>query len=198
MEPKDKTTLDPFGWIAYLVYVVVGGLFVFGFAWSLAGAVETQNASACRGLQPEARDLPAPDFVVQDLQGNEVRPSDFRGKFVVVNFWATWCDPCITEWPQVHRLAERLEDHDDVVVLAVSIDKDPEAIGPFLESLSLSDTSVEVVWDPEQTLHQRFGTTNIPDTYFVNEQGRITDAFVNVRKWGMPEAYHCVLSRVGR
>lgn len=278
---EHRAQTDAFGWLAYLVYVGVGGFFVFAFAWALRGAVEVQNAAICRALHPEPRAhvvatvrgpgerapsdlavevdgeaLPslqgqeahafvpegthrlrftaagqtpievelkvaggeevqldvrwteptsagqgtiaargpwlAPDLQLQDLDGKAVRLSEFRGKFVVLNFWATWCEPCIGEWPQVHQLAQRLVDRDDVVVLAVSIDEDPKLVRPFLDRMSLGETPVQVLWDSTQSVHRTFGTEKIPDTYFIDEDGQVKYAFVNVRKWGSPEAYHCV------
>lgn len=140
----------------------------------------------------------APDTVLEDLEGNEVHLSDFRGKFVIVNFWATWCEPCITEWPQVDQLAGRLGDRDDVVILAISMDEKKEDIVPFLQKMGLDQTRVKVLWDPQQNFRVRFGTTNIPDTYFVDENGTVLHAYVNVRKWGAPEAFHCVDGMAGR
>ena len=199
MSSKPKRTLDPFGAFAYATYVLVGGFLVFGYAWSLRGAVETQREAACRALAPEDdRDEQAPAFEVQDLAGNPVTLEDFAGKFVVLNFWATWCEPCITEWPQVHRLAERLADRDDVVVVAMSIDSDRSAIEPFLGRMSLADTPTVVLWDPQQKVHEAFGTQKIPDTYFVGPDGRLVHTFVNTRKWGTPDAYHCVSKTADR
>lgn len=189
--------LDALGTTALLSYLIVGGLLVFGFALAIFPAVEAQNAAACRPLRPEARPGPAPEFVVEDLEGNEVRLSDFRGKFLVINFWATFCEPCITEWPQVQRLAERVADREDIVVLAISIDPERAPIEPFLEQMALDETRVQVLWDPTESVHKSFGTTNIPDTYFVDEDGQIVHAFVNVRDWGSPDAYHCLDSVAG-
>lgn len=189
---RPQRSIDLFGIFTYTVYVLVGGLLVFGFAWSLSGAVETQNESICRMLNPEVREGAAPDFTVQDLEGNEVSLSDFEGKFVVLNFWATWCEPCIREWPQVHKLAERLAEDDEIVVLAMSVDEEREAIEPFLARMSLSDSEVRVLWDPEQKVQKAFGTEKLPDTYFIDEQGELVYAFINVREWGAPEAFHCV------
>lgn len=280
MTERPKT--DAFGLFAFFTYIGVGGFLVFAFAWSLQGAVEVQNASVCRALDPQLRghivaevrqadgstpanlklavdgvESPlaaeggvlqafpaagshhlkfeaegaapfelelgvagseevrlevtlaapggqgastivsrspwlAPDLEVQDLEGRPVRLSDFRGRWVVLNFWATWCEPCISEWPQVHKLAERLSDRDDVVVLAVSIDEDRSLITPFLERMSLAQTPTQVLWDPTQSVHRSLGTEKIPDTYFIDGDGQVQYAFVNVRKWGSPEAYHCV------
>ncbi len=186
------------GLFASIAYVVIGGVFVLGFAWALRPAVQIQNSAPCRPLHPEPREGAAVDFAVQDMAGNPVKLSDFAGKFVVLNFWATWCEPCITEWPQVSTLADRLADRDDIVVLAVSIDEDRTKIMPFLQRMSLQDTKVQVLWDPEQTLHTQFGTTKIPDTYFVDERGQLVSVFVNVREWGASDALYCLDSVVGR
>jgi thiol-disulfide isomerase/thioredoxin len=189
---------DTIGVFTHLLYLLLGGLLVFGFATAIVDGIATQVESPCRVLNPTERDGPAPSFTVQDLAGNEVSLEDFRGKFVVLNFWATWCEPCITEWPQVHQLAERLADREDIVVIAMSIDENRDAIAPFLERMVLSDTPVTVLWDPEQNVQTQFGTSKIPDTYFIDERGDLVHEYVNIRKWGSPEAQQCVLSRVGR
>jgi peroxiredoxin len=185
------------GVIALAVFTLVGGGLIFGFASSLWPALERQGESACRPLTPNVRDVAAPTWEVQDLSGAPVRLEDFRGKFVVLNFWATWCEPCIGEWPQIDRLAERFADRDDVVVLAISIDKAREDIAPFLERMSLSGTSTKVLWDPEQTINKAYGSEKIPDTYFIDRDGRLIHQYVNVRDWGKPAAYRCVASMAG-
>lgn len=189
-----RRTVDPLGAVSWALYVGLGGLLVFGFAWSLLPAVARQNEAPCRSLAPEARNFVAPDFVAKDLAGNDVKLSDFRGKFVVLNFWATWCPPCVTEWPQVHQLAERLGDDEDVVVIALSLDETPDVITPFLERMSMGETKVRTLWDPTNSVHTQFGTTQLPDTYFIDEEGVVRQAFINVRKWGMPTAVQCVES----
>lgn len=189
--------LDPLGAVALLSYLVIGGVFVFGFAWALRPAIEQQKAAPCKNMRPEARTGAAPDFTVEDLEGNPVSLADLRGKFVVLNFWATWCEPCITEWPQVSLLADRLADRDDVVVVAMSINEDKSDIEPFLQQMSLTGTKVKVLWDPTQSVQKLYGTTQIPDTYFIDESGQLVHAFINVRPWGTPDALQCLDSVAG-
>lgn len=198
--PSGAITVDPLGLGALVTYLGIGVFLVFGFAWVLVPAVAAQNASPCRPLQPKALSGAAPDFEVQDLDGNTVRLSDFAGKFVVLNFWAQYCEPCITEWPQLHRMAERLADRDDVVVIAMSIDADESRpkLEPFLEQMSLTETDVLVLWDPDQKVHTAYGTKEIPDTYFIDESGQLVHAFINVREWGSPDALHCLDSVADR
>jgi peroxiredoxin len=180
------------GIVAYLVFLVVGGLLVGGFAWSLAPAAQAQRGAACRAMEPEPRDVQAPDIELFDMEGNAVRLSDFRGKFVVINFWATYCEPCTKEWPDLDKLGRRLEDREDVVILAVSVDEKLDPIAPYVERMSLGETRVKVLWDPTGQVNRQFGSENIPDTFFVDATGKIRSAFVNVRQWGRPEAFRCV------
>lgn len=173
----------------------------------LVAASELVNVEFSLGAAPDqagrmttgsrgAWEAPALDLV--DLRGNPISLSDYRGKFVVLNFWATWCEPCITEWPQLSQLAERLAGDGEVVVLAVSIDGKVEDIEPFLTRMSLLDTNVQVLWDASTVAHQQYGSEKIPDTYFIDEQGLVQQVFINVREWGSPDALHCVQSSVGR
>lgn len=192
--PDAEETGRVAGVLALVVFVGLGAMLVFWFAAALKPAVTAQSAAACRSLVPEPRDGQAPAFTVQDLSGAPVSLADFAGKFVIVNFWATWCEPCIREWPQLDRLAERFAGVDDVVILAISMDKAKADVPPFLERMSLTETRVKVLWDPEQAVQKAFGTTNLPDTYFVGRDGALLDAFINVRDWGRPAAYQCVES----
>jgi len=193
----NRPGISGLGLVAHLIFVIAGGLLVFWFAAALNPALTAQSAAPCRSQEPEPRSGPAPEFAVQDLLGAPVALTDFRGRLVIVNFWATWCEPCIREWPQLDRLAERFADRDDVVILAVSVDSDPKLIAPFLERMSLTDTRVRVLWDPKQEVHKSFGTDKLPDTYFVGRAGQLLHAFINVRDWGRPAAYQCVESMLG-
>lgn len=189
------------GWLgplAYVVFIAVGSLWMFWFAASLGPATKAQAEAACRALEPELRSGPAPEFSLQDLQGQPVSLQDLRGKFVVLNFWATWCEPCIREWPQLERLAERLADRDDVVVVAVSVDQDQSLVAPFLARMGLEQTGVRVLWDPTGKLHNTYGSDKLPDTYFVDHDGQLVHVYVNVREWGRPTAFHCVTSMLDR
>lgn len=179
--------------VSYVLFVLVGGLLVFGFARAIQPALSKEGEGICRALEPQAPAKPLiPELVAEDLEGNPVDLEDLRGKLVVLNFWATWCEPCTREWPELDKLAQRFADRDDVVVVAVSIDKDKDAITPYLERMSLGDTPVQIWWDPTGETNEQFGGEKIPDTYFVDAEGQFTQAFINVRKWGSPAAYRCV------
>lgn len=184
--------LDAVSLTAMLAFVLVGGLLVFGFAQALVPAAEAQLGAACRPLIPTLKSGPAPALELEDLDGKTVSLEQFRGKFLVVNFWATWCDPCTREWPDLDLLATRLSDRDDIVVLAISVDQEAEVIVPYLERMGLGDTHVQILRAKTPDAQKLWGSDKIPDTYFVSREGELESVFVNVREWGRPKAIRCV------
>ncbi len=187
------------GMLALALFVLVGGLLVFGYARALLPAAEAQRGAACRPLAPLAVDREAPELELFDLAGNPVRLSDYRGKYLIVNFWATWCEPCTREWPDLATLGERLAERDDVALIAISVDKEVGDIAPYMQRMGLSELLdppaggvVTILNDPSGVAHQTFGSEKIPDTYFVNREGVIESVFVNIRQWGRAAAFRCV------
>lgn len=187
-----RRPLDPLQAVAWLVFFGVGGLLVFGMGQSLAPAAEAQRDAACRALEPEPRSGPAPALQLETLDGKATSLADMKGDFVVLNFWATYCAPCIQEWPALDTLANRFVEDSDVRVVAVSLDDEKSKIEPFLKRMALQDSRVEVMWDPTQEGNAAFGSTAIPDTFFVDAHGELNRAFINVREWGRPNAFRCV------
>lgn len=175
-----------------LFFAVSCGL-LFVLASGISPALKTAGDAGCRAMEPEVVGTKAPDLIFEDLSGNKVSVRD-PGAFVVLNFWATWCEPCLDEWPDLDRLAERVAGREDIQVWAVSIDEDREAVRRFLREHQLEGGRVRVLFDPTQKAHQAFGSEKIPDTYFVTPKGVVTNKFVNVRPWGKPEAQRCVES----
>lgn len=193
-----RNGFDAVATVAMLLFVLVGGLLVFGYAQTLVPAAEAQLGAACRPLTPTPKSGELPELELEDLAGNPVSLADFRGKFLVVNFWATWCQPCTREWPDLDMLAERLADRDDVAIIAISVDQEPEAIGPYLERMGLTNTRVTILRAKPVDAHKLFGSEKIPDTYFVNREGEFEALFVNVRQWGRAKAVRCVQSSADR
>lgn len=194
VKPKQAGSVPKMYW--GLFFAVSCGL-LFVLASGISPALKTAGDAGCRAMQPELVQTQAPDLVFEDLAGNKVSVRN-PGAFVVLNFWATWCEPCLDEWPDLDRLAERLGTREDIQVWAVSIDEDREAVRRFLREQGLDEGKVRVLFDPTQKAHQSFGSEKIPDTYFVTPQGQVTSKFVNVRPWGKPEAQRCVESFAGQ
>jgi peroxiredoxin len=137
--------------------------------------------SACnRGAHPAQTGKIAPDFTVSD-GARTVHLADYRGKVVLVNFWATWCQPCIVELPsllQLHR------DQPNLVILAVSIDEDPDAYATFIARRHIDLITVR---DPSQSAAKLFHTDMWPETYVIDRNGVIRSKYVGAQDWSDPE-----------
>ncbi len=137
--------------------------------------------SACdRGNHPSQPGHIAPDFVVSD-GASRIHLADYRGKVVLVNFWASWCEPCVLELPSLEQLHHR---HPEIAILAVSIDDDADAYKQFLVDHHVDMTTVR---DPGQTAASKFHSDMWPETYAIDRQGIIRRKFVGATDWNSPE-----------
>ncbi len=113
---------------------------------------------------------PAPEFVLKSFNGEEVKLSDFRGKTVLVNFWASWCHPCREEAPVLERTYMSLSGR-QVEFIGINIMDDRENAEEYIESFG--GTFVNI-YDPENRIHLDYGVGGVPETFFVNPDGIIT------------------------
>lgn len=121
-----------------------------------------------------------PEFVLTDASGKELRLSSLKGKPLLINLWATWCRPCITELPMLDRLAK--EKAEILRVLTVSQDMQQlEKVAPFLADRGLA--SLEPWLDPKNDLSFHYGTGTLPTTIYYDAQGREVWRFVGERDW---------------
>ena len=138
----------------------------------------------------EAENKKAPDFTLKDMQGNEVSLSDYKGKVVLVNFWATWCPPCIEEMPSMEKLYKKLGSA-DFVILAINIEPDAHEI--VEEFLAKRSYTYPILLDGESKVQQLYGAYRLPETVIVNRQGEIVNRIVGGRDW-MDEGLVNILS----
>jgi peroxiredoxin len=125
----------------------------------------------------------APEFQAPTPDNAVLRLADYRGKVVLLNFWATWCPPCIQEMPSMQRLYARLAPQ-GLVVLGVSLDEDgAKRVIPFLARLKLT---FPVALDPEQEIAGRYGASNLPMTFLIDPEGKVIAAAVGGRDWESP------------
>ena len=134
------------------------------------------------GSHPARIGSNAPDFTLQDSD-HKVTLSQFRGQVVVLNFWATWCPPCIEETPSLVRMQAHLKDK-GVVVLAVSIDADDAAYHKFLKDYSVNMVTVR---DEAKKASSLYGTFGWPESYVIDRNGLIRRKFIGAVDWTSPE-----------
>ncbi len=139
-------------------------------------------AGCYSGTRPPRIGTAAPNFTVQDAD-RKLTLSDYRGKVVVLNFWATWCPPCVEEMPSLIEMQRRLKDK-GIVVLAVSLDADGDAYHKFLKD---HDVNLLTVRDPDMKSSDLYGTFKYPETYIIDRKGILQRKFIGSVDWSDPE-----------
>jgi peroxiredoxin len=154
--------------------VFAGGLAILALAF---GVVWLQSAK----YEPLVVGMEAPDFSLPDLEGKKRQLSDYRGKVVFLNFWATWCKPCKEEMPSMEALWENFK-NEGFVMLAVSMDRvtTQKDIPPFIESLKLTFPILTDSWGQTD---KRYKLMGVPETYLIDQNGILREKIIGPRDW---------------
>jgi cytochrome c biogenesis protein CcmG/thiol:disulfide interchange protein DsbE len=125
----------------------------------------------------------APEFRLQALNGSVVSLADFRGKVVMVHFWATWCPPCVEEMPMIEQLSRALGSA-DFKILAVSVDEG--GAGAVAEFMQRNGLSLPALLDPGRSIASLYGTFKFPETYILDRRGVVKYKAIGPRNWTAP------------
>jgi thiol-disulfide isomerase/thioredoxin len=143
---------------------------------------------------PAAPLLPAPATSFVDLTGSEVSLAQFSGKIVLVNLWATWCEPCLREMPSLERLQSRLGDK--IVVVAISEDRGgSKTVEPFIGKLGLK--SVKIYLDPKSAMERAFKVQGLPTSFLIDREGRVLGRVEGAAEWDKPKLLGILKSFLG-
>ncbi len=127
----------------------------------------------------------APNFTLKDINGEEVKLEDYRGKIVFLNFWATWCPPCRDEMPSMEKLYTKFKDK-NFIMLAVDYEESSRVVKEFSEKLSLT---YPILLDSDGTVGSKYGAFAIPVTYLIDQQGYLIGKAVGPRDWASNESF---------
>ncbi len=128
--------------------------------------------------------LPAPDFTYPGLDGKKVSLSDYRGKVVFINIWATWCTPCVEEMPSMQKLYQKLKG-ENFEILAVSIDsKGAKVVAPFIKKYKLT---FPALIDSMGTIKRIYKTTGVPESYIIDKDGILAKKVIGPLDWSQPD-----------
>ncbi len=123
----------------------------------------------------------APEVRLQSTDGKTVSLADYRGKVVLVHFWATWCPPCVEEIPTLDRFYRQIVGT-DIEVLAISVDGNANALKTFLEK---NKVHFPVLRDPGSVTAGSYGTLKLPETYVIGRDGIVRYKVVGPRDWSL-------------
>jgi cytochrome c biogenesis protein CcmG/thiol:disulfide interchange protein DsbE len=125
------------------------------------------------------------DFTLNNLAGQPVHMHDFKDKVVILNFWASWCAPCVEEFPSMLALLKAVP---EVRLIAVSADQDEQALRIFLKAFQVDEKRVDILRDPDQKIARLYGTEILPESFIFQKGGKLLRKIVGAEKWAHPEA----------
>jgi peroxiredoxin len=157
----------PWAWLALLL---------FAAAAVSADAAETQFVQT---LPAVARPFPAPEFELKGEDGKTYRLSDYRGKVVVLNFWATWCPPCRMEMPSMERARKKVQG-EHIVILAVDVGEDEDTVFEFTGQYPVT---FPLLLDTDGTVIEKYPVIGLPTTFVIDPRGYVTHRAVGSREW---------------
>lgn len=126
---------------------------------------QTQNTSTVG-----ENTIMAPDFSLKDLDGNTVKLSDYKGKIVILNFWAVWCKYCKQEMPDLNELSKELQKDGDAVILAVDSQESLKTVEKYVSS---NKFDLKVLLDEDGSITEEYGITGFPTTFIINSDGSL-------------------------
>jgi cytochrome c biogenesis protein CcmG, thiol:disulfide interchange protein DsbE len=132
--------------------------------------------------EPSIAGRVAPDFALE-INGHPTHLSDLKGKVVLLDFWASWCPPCVEEAPSLNALQKRIEAQGGTV-LGISQDEDPEA---YQKYLTVQHVNFPTFREPAKKVPDTYGTAMIPEAYLISRDGKIARKIVGPQDWTNPE-----------
>ncbi|HLD74413.1 MAG TPA: redoxin domain-containing protein [Bdellovibrionota bacterium] len=160
-----------------VILLILGGLFFYYFS--------TNNFS---GSFIKEGDL-VPDFTLKTKDGRKVSLSQYRGKVVILNFWATWCSPCVTEIPSLNQLGASLKD-ENLEIIAVSLDTSWSDVDELFTQLGVPKFTV--VLDEEGQVTSKFGTQLVPESFIIDQNGVVIKKIIGAIDWNSNDTRHMI------
>ena len=130
--------------------------------------------SACSEPSEARVGQPAPDFQLQNLDGQSISLNDLKGKPVLLNFWSTWCGPCVSEMPYLQEIYDEWSGK-GLMLLAINGGESSSKVSKFLQDYNLS---LPVLLDTEGIVAQRYNVSGIPTTFFIDKEGIIQEKVI--------------------
>ncbi len=183
-----------------LAAVAAAALIVAVGAYEIAFRTPAGQPPVFRGAmeayQPASAPKAAPEVSFTDAQGKSFTLADFRGRVVLLNFWATWCVPCVQEMPSLDKLQAKLAGP-GFTAAAISVDRQGlEVVRPFLAKTAIE--SLPTYLDPSGAAMHAFGVRGLPTTMIIDAEGREAGRIEGMARWDTPEAEALIRFYVGQ
>jgi len=135
---------------------------------------------------------PAPDLSLVDRQGKTWVLSELKGQVVFINFWATWCPPCLKELPSMQKLYTALPT-DKFKMLAI-LNNDKPVLADFVANQK--GITIPILDDPQNLVSSKYFLTGLPETYIVDKQGILVEKFIGPAQWDAPKYVQMIMKYI--
>jgi len=163
-------------------------------AWAAEGERDAPERARLGEFVPASPPQPAPAISFADPAGDRVDLSEFKGKLVLINLWATWCAPCLREMPSLERMQKQLGDN--IAVVAISEDRGGgKTVEPFTAKLGLK--SVKIYLDPKSAVGHAFSVQGLPTSILIDREGRVLGRVEGGAEWDSPKILAILKSFLG-
>lgn len=170
-----------------LLALVVGAVVLWLFWIPLSGHLyrgsdTPESSKLLNKMEKEG----VPGFSLTTIEGKPLTLDQFNGKVVILNFWASWCDPCVAEFPSLLSLIEHYKG--EVVLVAVSADEKESDVQSFLKAFKANSEHLYIAMDKDKQLAQKYGTVVLPESYIIGHDRKLIRKIAGVDDWYTPEA----------
>lgn len=165
---------------AFIVVAVVAGIGLWAYVHFMNARITQTPTSLVTLEQMETQGVP--NFPYKDLAGNNLELASLKGKIVILNFWASWCAPCIEEVPSLIKLVQEFKG--DVQLIAVSGDSNREDVEVFLKSFpQLKEANIAIVYDEDRSIMKLFDVARLPESLVLNQEHKLVKKLVGSIDW---------------
>lgn len=169
----------------YLKYI-----FIVLLSHPLLVAADWKQPALSHNLTPVVKNITASDFELLDIDDEKKKLSDYKGKVVLLNFWATWCPPCIREMPSMERLHQQINT-EGFHILAINQMEDADQVFAFYGQLEI-DPTFEILFDLTSEVARNYAVKGLPTTYLIDKKGKIRYRAVGGRDFNHPEVVNII------
>ena len=140
-------------------------------------------------LTPLLKEYGAKEHGAKDFPTSSKKPlprfSHYKGRIILLNFWASWCEPCIREFPHMIQLAQRVS---HLKIITLSRDKNPSEALEFLQAFPEAQGQIDFFWDPEGKITKLYGTDALPESYIIGSDFKVIKKIVGAENWSHPKS----------
>jgi len=134
----------------------------------------------------ETKGIYGEGYTFKDLDGKPVAVKDYAGKIIIFSFWATWCEPCVEEFPSLIKLLETYPD--DIVLFAISHDKKPDDVRNFIDAFKGWKPNLKVLFDTDKAVSKALQVDLLPEGYIFDQEGMLVKKILGTQDWSTPGA----------